>query len=72
MQYALTDGTICKAEVLSSQPKKCGKWKDWMNFNQLNWNKILWRKIGDLELVLVLTDISKLSSETNEVSLQTV
>lgn len=29
--YTLPDGTICKAQVLSSQSKKSGKWKDWIN-----------------------------------------
>lgn len=29
--YALPDVTNCKAQMLSSQPKKSGKWKDWIN-----------------------------------------
>ena len=65
VQYALKNGEITKSHVLSRQPKKDGKNKDWINVqvigeekpSSVNWNDVLWwREVENTEEVLVLSD----------------
>ena len=72
VQYCLKDQSITKAKVLSTQPKKIGKWKDWVNVqvvgknesSSVNWKDVLWwREARKAENVLVLTPIDHYSQE---------
>ena len=68
VQYALKNGQITKSHVLSRQPKKNSKYKDWINVqivgeeksSSVNWNDVLWwREVENTEEVLVLSDIQE-------------
>ena len=72
IQYCLPDQSITKARVLSTQPKKQGKWKDWVNVrvvgkdeaSSVNWKDIIWwREAHEAEDVLILTSIDHYSQE---------
>ena len=72
IQYCLPDQSITKALVLSTQPKKQGKWKDWVNVkvigkneaSSVNWKDVIWwREAHQPENVLVLTSIDHYSQE---------
>ena len=72
IQYCLPDQSITKARVLSTQPKKQGKWKDWANVrvvgkdeaSSVNWKDIIWwREAHEAEDVLILTSIDHYSQE---------
>jgi len=73
LQYATIDNIIEKAEVLSTQPKKDGKWQDWVNVRVLgsdkpssvNWKNVLWwlPLSESVNQTLVLSHIDMLSQE---------
>jgi hypothetical protein len=64
IQYELLDGTTARAKVMSVQPKKHGKWKDWVNVQVIGedrassvcWTDVLWwRERNKSEDILVLS-----------------
>ena len=66
IQFMNNLGEVVKAKVLSSQAKRAGKWKDWLNIHvcgdeepiSIDWNTIQWwRRLGEQyqEQVLVLS-----------------
>ena len=68
VQYDLRNWQITKSHVLSRQPKKDSKYKDWINVqiigeekpSSVNWNNVLWwREVENTEEVLVLSDIQE-------------
>ena len=72
VQYALQDGTITKARIISTQPKKNGKWKNWVNVHvmgkdepsSVNWNDILWwREQNKSENILVLNSVEEYNQD---------
>jgi len=72
IQYCLKDNSITKAKVLSTQPKKLGKWKDWVNVqvvgqnepSSVNWKDIIWwREAGKAENVLVLSELDQYNQD---------
>ena len=72
VQYCLQDGSITKAKVISTQPKRKGKWKDWVNVliigedepSSVSWKDVLWwREEQKAEDVLVLTTRNEYDQE---------
>ncbi len=62
IEYELIDGSGGRATVLSSQPKKSGKWSHWVNIQNegelkamgVDWNDVsLWKEVEKQENVLL-------------------
>ena len=72
IQYALKDGTISKSRVLSTQPKRTGVNKQWVNVQvigmdepcSIKWDDILWwRMVKNTEKVLTLSAITECNQD---------
>ena len=72
IQYSLQDGSNGRATVLSAQPKRSGKWGDWLNVyldgasepSSLNWrNVVAWKRLPSPETVVLLSSAGKLSQK---------
>ena len=69
IQYAMQSGEIYKARVLSTQPKKKGKWKSWLNVQVVGetvassvcWDDVLWWRVldNDSNQILVLSEVEE-------------
>ena len=71
IEYELKDGSVCRATILSSQPKRGGKWGNWINIQNegelqamsVNWNDVLsWKEVEKPESVLV-NEVDLMSQE---------
>ena len=70
IQFELKDGATGKATVLSNQPKRIGKWGDWVNVqldgdsesSSINWKNVKsWKPLPATEKVVLLSSVEKMS-----------
>ena len=70
IQFTLKDGATGKATVLSKQPKRIGKWGDWLNVqldgnsepSSINWKNVTdWKQLPAPEKVVLLSSVEKMS-----------
>ena len=72
VQYCLNDGSITKAKVISTQEKRPGKYKEWVNVHiigkeepdSVDWREVLWwREAERVENVLILSIVHEYNQE---------
>ena len=72
VQYCLNDSSVTKAKVISTQPKRSGKYKECLNVhimgkeepNSVDWREVLWwREAERVENVLVLSTVDEHNQE---------
>eukprot|EP00794_Sanderia_malayensis_P006696 gene6696-7457_t len=73
IQYSLNNKKIYKARVLSTQPKRVGKWRGWVNVHvigekearSVDWSRVQWwRELeSETNLVLILSGVAENNQE---------
>ena len=72
IEFYMNDGTSDRTTVLSQQPKRNSKWKDWLNVHiegssqssSLNWDYVVtWKCLPEPEVAVFLTEIEEMSQE---------